>query len=102
MYVEIADDGSLSLEDCDNFRAFSIRRRTPGIEQQALMQIATAAEDRHYWLDAEAVLALSGRTGDPVWVDTYWNMLAGVAAYGYYDEASKRVKAHVEVPDDPK
>ena len=100
MFVKIATDGSLSLKDCDNFRAFSIQPAVAGIERQALAQIGAEAGDGHYWLDAEAVLALAERRRDPAWSEAYWNMLKSVAAYGYYDESTNRVKAHVETGDD--
>ena len=100
MFVKIATDGSLSLEDCDNFRAFSIRPSVAGSEQQALAHIGSGTGDGHYWLDAEAVFALAERRDDPAWSEAYWNMLKSVAAYGYYDESTNRVKAHVEAADD--
>ena len=97
MYILIAADGELSLQDSDNMRAFSIREDETGLAASGLAQMATpAAEEQHYWLDAEAVLELSGRRDDSQWVDGFWDMLAKVEAYGYFDRSNKRVKAHVE------
>ena len=97
MYIVIAADGELSLQDSDNMRAFSIREDEVGLAANALVLIATlAAEEQHYWLDAEAVLELSGRRDDLQWVNGFWDMLAKVEAYGYFDSKNKRVKAHVD------
>ncbi len=99
MYVRIAANGELSLQDTDNMRTFAIVEEVTGDCATRLAEIGTAAADNHYWLDADAVLELSGRGHDRQWVSAFWNMLASVAAYGFYDEATKRVKAHVEQGD---
>ena len=96
MYILIAADGQLSLEDSDNMGAFSIVEEEGGNAATRLAAIATAAEEQHYWLDANAVVELSGRKYDQQWVQGFWDMLAQVEAYGYSDMQNKRVKAHVE------
>lgn len=96
MYLLIAVDGQLSLQDIDNMRAFAIIDEQSGSASTSLGDIATAAEDDHYWIDAQAVIELSGRKDNKIWVEGFWDMLKKVEAYGYSDLASKRVKAHVE------
>lgn len=96
MYINISQDGELSLEDIDNMKAFSIVEAAPGLIASALIDIAEAAEDNHYWIDAEAVIQLSARSEDSQWVEGFWAMLKMVEAYGYSDMNNKRVKAHVE------
>jgi len=97
MYILIAADGELSLQDSDNMRAFSIREDEAGSAARWLAQMATPADEaQHYWLDADAVLELSGRRGDQQWVKQFWDMLTKVEAYGYSDMTNKRVKAHVD------
>jgi len=97
MYILIAADGEVSLQDSDNMHAFSIREDEVGTAAGWLAQMATAAtEEEHYWIDAEAVLALSGRRDDRRWVKQFWDMLTKVEAYGYSDMTNKRVKAHVD------
>ena len=96
MYILIAADGQLSLEDSDNMRAFSIVEEEGGAAATRLAAIATPSEEQHYWLDANAVVELSGRRHDPQWLQEFWDMLARVEAYGYSDMQNKRVKAHVE------
>ena len=96
MYILIAADGQLSLEDSDNMRAFSIVEEEGGTAATRLAAIATPAEEQHYWLDANAVVELSGRKHDQQWLQGFWDMLVQVEAYGYSDMQNKRVKAHVE------
>jgi hypothetical protein len=97
MYILITADGALSLQDSDNMRAFSIREDEAGSAARWLAQMATPAdEEQHYWLDADAVLNLSGRGDDQQWVEQFWDMLTKVEAYGYSDMTNKRVKAHVD------
>jgi hypothetical protein len=96
VYILIDANGQLSIEDSDNLRAFSIVEAETGLAATHLEAIATPAGDAHYWIDAGAVIALSGRRDDERWVNNFWNMLAQVEAYGYSDLANKRVKAHVD------
>lgn len=96
MHIFIADSGELTLRDSDNMRAFSIVEENSGSAARWLADIAMPAAEHHYWLDANAVIELSGRMQDQAWVEGFWDMLASVEAYGYSDMENKRVKAHVE------
>ena len=96
MYVFIASDGRLSLRDSDNMRAFSIVEEESGGAGKWLAPVAVSQSEQEFWLDANAVIELSGRMDDQAWVGRFWDMLAGVEAYGYSDMENKRVKAHVE------
>jgi len=97
MYLLITANGQLSLKDSDNMSAFSIVEEESGLAATQLYTIATPAEDQHYWLDADAVVELSGREDDQQWVKGFWDMLVKVEAYGYSDMEKKRIKAHLEV-----
>lgn len=97
MYLLIAANGQLSLEDSDNMRAFSIVEEQSGLASTQLTAIATPAAEQHYWLDADAMVELSGRKDDQQWVAGFWDMLAKVEAYGYSDMEKKQVKAHVDL-----
>ena len=97
MYIFIAADGELSLQESDNMSAFSIREEEAGSAAVWLAQMGTPAEEEgHYWLDADVVLNLSGRGDDQQWVEQFWEMLTKVEAYGYSDMTNKRVKAHLD------
>jgi hypothetical protein len=94
MYIRVSASNRLSLEDCDNFREFSIVEETGGQAGEALDEMASPAEEDHFWLDANAVIELSGRGDDPGWVDAFWKMLEQVEAYGYSNMTTLQVKAH--------
>lgn len=96
MYISIDSDNTLSLQDCENFKQFSIRVNKLADATIALQSIGTAAEDNHYWLDANAVVSLSDCANDPVWVERFWAMLKQVEAYGYSDVGAQKIKAHIE------
>ena len=100
MYILVESDGGLTLQDCDNMRAFAIVLEVIDAPVTRLAEIGSAAEDNcNYWLDAEAVVELSGRKHDQQWVKNFRAMLASAAPYGFYDEATNKVKAHVEIID---
>ena len=96
MYLLISINGEISLEESDNMRAFSIVEEAQGLAAKHLATVATPAEDNHFWLEADAVVELSGRADDRQWVDGFWDMLAKVEPYGYSDMEKRRVKAHLE------
>lgn len=49
-------------------RAFSIVEEDSGLAATQLSTMATPAEEQHHWLDADAVVKLSGREDDQQWV----------------------------------
>jgi len=100
MNILVKSNGDLVLQDCDNMRSFAILLEVNDAPVTRLSEIGTMAEDnKDYWLDADAVLELTDRKNDQQWVADYRAMLTGAAPYGYYDEATNRVKVHVEAGD---
>lgn len=92
MFLKIADDGTLSLEETDDFKKFHISGAPGGAAFEAL---AEDAGEGHYWLEADAIVALSGRADDGAWCDAFWAMLEKVEPYGFADVKGRRIKAHV-------
>ena len=100
MYISVTSDGDLILQDCDNMHAFAIVLEVNDAPVTRLAEIGSTAEDnRNYWLDADAVMELSGRRHDQQWVRDFRAMLSSAAPYGFYDDATNKVKAHVELAD---
>ena len=100
MYILVNSDGDLMLQDCDNMRAFAIVLAVNDAPVTRLAEIGSTAEDnRNYWLDADAAVELSGRKHDQQWLRDFRAMLTSAAPYGFFDEATNKVKAHVELDD---
>jgi hypothetical protein len=100
MYILVAPDGFLALQDSDNMRAFSIVLGSPDADLNELAKIGVLADDKdHYWLEVDAVEELSARIHDQQWLQGFRAMLVSVAPYGYYDKATNKLKAHVEKTD---
>ncbi|MFT5259017.1 MAG: hypothetical protein ACI9J2_001989 [Saprospiraceae bacterium] len=100
MFIQINANGVLSLEEKDQMKSFSVVELKDASEaelaESALSAIAFAAEDDHYWIDAQAVIELSSESETSQWAVGFWEMLAAVEPYGYFDQETNRVKAHVE------
>ena len=96
VYLRIEDDGRLVLEEVDDFGRFHIAAGADG--SPAFREIAEAAEEGHYWLDADAIVALSPKADDAGWTGAFWAMLEKVAPYGFADVQARRLKAHVAHP----
>lgn len=100
MYLTLAHDGQLTLEDSDDFKRFHIAATKNQLSASAsFAEIAEDAGDDHYWVNADAVIALSPSSGDEEWMHAFETMLVKSAPYGYADLAGRRIKAHVVAPD---
>jgi hypothetical protein len=95
MYIRINPDSALSLEEVDDIASFAIVNDAKNIDLNTLDSFSQAAEDDHYWIDIDAVIGLSAKSADALWIDSFWKMLRSVEPYGYADMASKRIKAHI-------
>ncbi len=99
MYLKIGTDGALSLEEVDDFKRFHISAEMDTLAGgDALLAFEAISEDMgdgHFWLDADAIIGLSGRSDDDDWNAAFWNMLEKAAPYGFSDLDARRVKAHV-------
>ncbi len=103
MKLVLAEDGTLSIAEAENFRGFHIEPAAGLGASWATVppfaSIATPADEKdHFWIDADALASLPGERGDAGWQDRFWAMLKKVEPYGYADLAARRVKAHVVRP----
>ena len=96
MIIRVRQDHVLALEDEDNFKGFCIRAQDSNTDLGALDGITRRVEEGNYWLDALAVIALSSKSTETMWLDQFWAMLAGAERYGYADLKAQRVRAHIE------
>ena len=96
MYIQINAGGELSLEEIEDLKSFSIVDNSNDVQRSELDKISTKAENDHYWIDVEPVISLSAKSNDPLWIDSFWQMLKAAEPYGYSDMVKKQVKAHVK------
>lgn len=99
MFVKVGGDGDLSLEEADDFKRFHVSADADTLSDRNVAakfhEIAEDAGEGHYWLDADAVVELSGRSGDAVWTGAFWAMLEKAEPYGFSDVEGRRIKAHL-------
>ncbi len=99
MYLKVLEDGRLALEEIDDFKRFHISAAPELLSGQAasadFQRIAAEADEGRFWLDADAIVALSAKAGDDAWQGAFWDMLAKAEPYGFADVAGRRIKAHV-------
>lgn len=103
MFLKVLEDGGLVLEEIDDFKRFHIAtlpEQTSGSAASPdFRRIAAEADEGRFWLDADAIVALSAKAGDDAWRDAFWDMLAKAEPYGFADVAGRRIKAHVAPPE---
>jgi len=98
MYLNIKSDGSITLNETNDFGRFEIRSSidlAPGKLSDDFFSIAEPTDDDRYWIDAEAVVKLSSKSDDPEWCNQFWTMLEKAEPFGFADIARKRIKSHV-------
>ena len=98
MYLNIDADGSVTLEEANDFGEFEIRSSidlASGQLSHEFLSFAKPTDDGRYWIDAETVVELSSKSDDPKWCTAFWTMLEEAESYGFADIARKRIKSHV-------
>lgn len=98
MFLKVAADGGVSLEDRDNFRAFKlvvVRARDEIAEVRRALAGTAEVEDHDTAWIFEA--ALRGWPGvDAAWQQGLTAMIEKARPHGWIDDARKAIKAHVE------
>ena len=68
MIIRIREDHTLALEDEDNFKGFYISAMDSNTDLGALDGVTKRVEEGNYWLDALAVIALSSKSTEKMWL----------------------------------
>ena len=98
MYLDVKPDGSITLNEADDFSRFEIRSSidlAPGNLSDNFFSIAEPTDDNRYWVNAVAVMQFSSKSDDPEWCTAFWTMLEKAEPYGFADVDQKRIKSHV-------
>ena len=100
MFVKLAIDGSVSLEERDNFRAFKlVVEGAPKRLDQARRALANVAEfddETHAWIYEQALRQRPEVAQDSGWQQSLNAMIEKAKPHGWIDEKRKAIKAHVE------
>ena len=100
MFVKLAVDGSVSLEDRDNFRAFKlVIEGGPKRLDQARRALANTAElddDTHGWIYEQALRQRPEVARRRRLAANFGAMIEKARPHGWIDEQTKAIKAHIE------
>jgi len=100
MFVKVAADGSVSLEDKDNFRAFKIvvEGGPSRLDQvrRALSGTAEVQDQGHAWIYEQALRKRPEVANDAAWQGNLGAMIEKAKPHGWVDEAKQAIRAHIE------
>jgi len=102
MFVKVAANGSVSLEDKDNFRAFKVvvEGGPARLEQVRralkLNGIAEVQDQGHAWIYEQALRKRPEVEGDATWQGNLGAMIEKARPHGWVDDAKKAIRAHIE------
>jgi hypothetical protein len=100
MFIKIAANGALLLEDRDNFRAFKLVVEGPraDIERARLALTGTAelADADTAWVFEQSLRRWPDVAEDAAWQQALTAMIEKAKPFGWIDEQRKAIKAHVE------
>jgi hypothetical protein len=100
MFVHIRHDFTIALEEPQDFKKFKLvidaDRANKARLDRAFSGLATVSDDGHAWI-SEAWL----RACDPAnkaWQDSLTGMISAVKKFGWIDEKTGAIRAHIEGP----
>jgi predicted transcriptional regulator len=100
MIIRIIGAGrGIEIDDPKNFKAFSVRIEGPiGVEVQAelLGRVAVSHDREHAWISEQALREWPSLKSEAWWQEGLSNMMAAVQKFGWIDQASQSIRAHIE------
>ena len=100
MFLKIAPDGAVTLEDRDNFRAFKLvvacAKGELGELRRALTGTAELPDQSTAWIFEAALRRWPGVAQDAAWQQGLSAMIEKARPHGWIDDARQAIKAHVE------
>ena len=100
MFLKVATDGRVTLEDRDNFRAFKlVVEGGPAAiytARSALSEIAELPDETTAWIAEAALRRWPEVAQDAAWQQNLGTMIEKARPHGWIDDARKAIKAHVE------
>jgi hypothetical protein len=100
MFVKVAADGRVTLEDRDNFRAFKlVVDGSPAkldATRRALTGTAEVSDQSHAWISETALRRRPEVAEDAAWQQNLGAMIEKARPHGWVDDARKAIRAHIE------
>ena len=96
----IGPSRTIEIDDPRNFGAFSVRIEGPiGPEVQAelLGRVAVRHDREHAWISEQVLREWPSLKSEAWWQEGLSNMMAAVQKFGWIDQASQSIRAHIEV-----
>ena len=105
MFVKLAADGRVSLEDRDNLRAFKlvVEGGPARLDQarRALLNTAELPDQTTAWIFEQALRGRPEVAQDAAWQQNLGMMIEKAKPHGWIDEQKKAIKAHIEWTEKP-
>lgn len=100
MFIKLAADSSVSLEDRDNFRAFKlvVEGGPARLDQarRALLNTAELLDETHAWIFETALRQRPEVAQDAAWQGNLGTMIEKARPHGWIDDQRRAIKAHIE------
>ena len=96
----IAAQRSIEIDEPQNFKAFSVRIEgrfdDPAGEAELLGRIAVRHDREHAWISEQALRDWPQLKSEAWWQDGLTKMIAAVQKFGWIDNSSHSIRAHIE------
>jgi predicted transcriptional regulator len=95
----LAKSHSIEIDDPKNFRAFSVRVEgalAPAEQDGLLGRIAVKQDREHAWISERALRDWPPLKDCSWWQDGLTGMIAAVQKFGWIDNDSRSIRAHIE------
>ena len=100
MFVKLAADNRVTLEDRDNFRAFKLvvegGQGRLDAARKALAGTAELPDASTAWIFQDALRKRPEVAGNATWEQSFGAMIEKAKPHGWIDEQRKAIKAHIE------
>jgi hypothetical protein len=100
MFVKVAADGRVTLEDRENFRAFKlvVEGGPAGIyaARSTLAGTAELPDEKTAWISEAALRRWPEVAQDAAWQQNLGMMIEKARPHGWIDDARKAIRAHIE------
>ena len=95
----IASSRSVQIDDPGNFGGFSVRIEgsiDPAVLTELLGRVAVCHDHEHAWFSEKVVRDWPSLKSEAWWQDGLSSMIAAVQKFGWVDQASQSIRAHIE------